>query len=744
MISKAVEARREMEICRPREMEGGTVRDRSDEQAGSEEKSCAAIEAKTPSNPVEKLDEDEVEAKAEPKPELSAEQERRERIGRIFMSDMEAIRRECSLDLLRLIPTGEWGMPMTLWVARGGITAGRLKAAHENASGQEGIEKQECSVWSRERKMTIDIVKKPAKVVFVEQSKGAQEACKAMLMAGKFVVWIARGGVEQYARDNSRGVVDFPCHAERMGSWMGKYRERGWGVDTPSGRPLEERLVELAKGKMWPVSIEDAVDAVVMEFLEKRLDQALAQEVGSEHVPSRIDEKTLAQIERCYGFVSNDYPEVRRGDPRSLAETTALTLATREELERLVRRIRKGGHGRGVLLHGLPGTGKTMLAKVVAIESGRKWVAASYANWQSCENLGEHLQAMAASFNEAVAKAPSVMFIDELDSIGTREGDLKNASYKVPVINAMLEWVQEAIAMDVVIIGATNHPEQIDAALVRQGRLGEWIEIAYPGKEQRAQLIGQKLPSVGDAMAWASRMGRASPAKIMELVYEACTRAEERGAKTAEAIDLQGAMEGEVRRNLRGRSARALGFPVALGLCAKAWMIVMAYPQASSAALVVLADTSPGVEDIGRLELEGTFESGSGDLAWARLQVALAPAAARVASARLAGSVEGMRSLADLDQVDRVQAQACLQELSGSGMAGPSGHRGGANWLDVRRGVDELANAAWASALASMDKAMPTLTKAAKELERRGTMSGAELMLELGLASPPPKNGWAH
>ena len=170
----------------------------------------------------------------------------------------------------------------------------------------------------------------------------------------------------------------------------------------------------------------------------------------------------------------------------------------------------------------------------------------------------------------------------------------------------------------------------------------------------------------------------------------------------------------------------------------------MAYPQTSSAVRVVGADTSPGVEDIGRLELEGTFETGSGDLAWARLQVALASAAARVACARLAGGLAGLSALADLDQVDRAQAQACLQELSGSGMAGPSGYKGGSNWLDARRGVDELANAAWAAALASVAQAMPTLTKAAKELERRGSMSGAELMLELGLASPPKKSGWVH
>ena len=676
--------------------------------------------------------------------ELSEEEKRSESVTILYATESAEVSKDCALELLRLIPEGEWGMPMTMWVVRGGVTAAFMEESYGAAAGQEGMEKQTSSVWNFEKKLTVAGIEKMGKVVFVEQSNGAREVAKSLLLAGRFVVWIARNGVEQYARENARGVVDVPSHAERLGSWLTKWRGRGWGLDAPSGGTMEARLATLAGSKTWSVSIEAAVDAVVKKVIQNKLDQLLSKKGVVEMGPSMVDERSLAQIERCYGFVCNEYPDVRDGDPVSLAQTTALAKDTRESLERLVRRVRLASAGRGVLLHGLPGTGKTMLAKVVAIESGRAWVEASYANWQACEHLGEHLAAMAASFTEAIEKAPSVMFIDELDSIGKRDGETSNASYKVPVINAMLEWVQEAIASNVVIIGATNYPDQIDAALVRPGRLGEWIEIGYPGKEQRAQLIAKELPGVGNAMAWASKIGRASPAKIMELVREARERAKERGVGSVEAADLEGSIEGEVRRNLRGRSTRALGYPIALGLCAKAWMIKMAYPSESSAPSVVWADTSPGIEDIGRLELEGSFETGSGDLAWARLQVALASAAARVASARLAGSLDGLGALADLDQLDREQARACLQELASTGLARPSGYKGGATWLDARDGVDELANAAWTAALASLDKAMPVLTRAAKELERRGAMSGAELMSALGLKSEPPRSGWAH
>lgn len=644
----------------------------------------------------------------------------------------EAVATETSHAVTSLIPAPEWGMPMTLWVVQGGIAAKTLAGMYADSRKLLGCEVEAASVWdfAKPPKSLAEGIEKLGDIVILEQQGNAKEVAKAALLAGKFVVWIARGSVAQYAKANARGVAVVPCYAKRARIWLEKMRERGWGWQTEGGRHFEECWSELSGEREWPVAIEAAVCGLVNKVLEVCLE-------GEENAALLLPKKSLDMIERCFGFESKDYPEAREGDPTKLSETVALAQDTRHALEKLCKKIRSRGKGAGVLLHGLPGTGKTMLAKVLAIESGRAWIEASYASWQACDHLGEHLAAMAASFEEAIEKAPSVMFIDELDSIGSREGAKRNSSYMTPVINAMLEWVQEAIARDVVIIGASNHPEMIDQALVRPGRIGEWIEVAYPGKAQRAELIAKELPKAGDAMEWAARIGRASPAKIMEMVHLAREIAQERDALEPLARDVEAALAGEVARNLGGRSMQALALPMAVGLCAKAWMMGMAKPPSAGEARVLRASIAPGIEDLGRLEIEGGWGSGSAELAWARLQVALAPAAARAALAKASHGGLGLSVMADVDQEDRAAAAGCLRELSRAGMAMANPRRVGSNWLGGDAGVDELANAAWDSALAGMGVGLAAIQSAASVLAREGSLSGERLMAELGFEARP-------
>ena len=138
---------------------------------------------------------------------------------------------------------------------------------------------------------------------------------------------------------------------------------------------------------------------------------------------------------------------------------------------------------RGLLLVGAPGTGKTSLARAVAKESGIKFVIASAAAWQSAGYLDSHLRAMRADFAEARRYAPAILFIDELDSIGSREklGGQENSVYQTDVINALLEQIQGIVTIDpVIVIGATNYPENVDPALRRAGRLDQMVELPLP------------------------------------------------------------------------------------------------------------------------------------------------------------------------------------------------------------------------------------------------------------------------
>lgn len=151
---------------------------------------------------------------------------------------------------------------------------------------------------------------------------------------------------------------------------------------------------------------------------------------------------------------------------------------------------------RGLLLAGAPGTGKTSLARAIAKECGVKFVVASAPKWQSAGYLHEHLRAMREDFAEARRFAPAILFIDEIDSIGSRAnlGGGDNAVYQTAVINALLEEIHGISSDDpVMVIGATNYPEKVDAALRRAGRLDQVVEIPLPNIEGLEKIFGTHL-----------------------------------------------------------------------------------------------------------------------------------------------------------------------------------------------------------------------------------------------------------
>lgn len=137
---------------------------------------------------------------------------------------------------------------------------------------------------------------------------------------------------------------------------------------------------------------------------------------------------------------------------------------------------------RGMLLAGPPGTGKTALARAIAKDCGIRFVECSAARWQMAGHLNEHLAAMARDFAEARRYEPSILFIDEIDSIGSREQfSGSNASYSTQVVNALLAELQGFSGRGkVIVIAATNDVENVDPALRRAGRLDRVVKVSLP------------------------------------------------------------------------------------------------------------------------------------------------------------------------------------------------------------------------------------------------------------------------
>ncbi|NTG27187.1 AAA family ATPase [Agrobacterium rhizogenes] len=146
---------------------------------------------------------------------------------------------------------------------------------------------------------------------------------------------------------------------------------------------------------------------------------------------------------------------------------------------------------RGLLLSGEPGTGKTMFAGALARSCCAHLVATSVARWNAAGYLNDTLKAMRKSFDEAIAHKPSILFIDEFDGISDRARIVgtEHETYWAQVINLLLELIDGHERLDgVVVIGATNHPNAIDAALLRPGSLDHHIRISLPDGEERKHL----------------------------------------------------------------------------------------------------------------------------------------------------------------------------------------------------------------------------------------------------------------
>lgn len=157
------------------------------------------------------------------------------------------------------------------------------------------------------------------------------------------------------------------------------------------------------------------------------------------------------------------------------------------------RRIAWADVDPGILLYGPPGTGKTTFAKALAGSCGVPLVTGSLSEWQAAGtgHLGDLLAAMRATFARALKQAPVILFIDEIDGFSNRSAASgQHQDYHVQVVNALLEQLDGVHGRDgVVVVGACNHPERLDPALVRSGRLDKSIRIPLPAAEDLERIF---------------------------------------------------------------------------------------------------------------------------------------------------------------------------------------------------------------------------------------------------------------
>lgn len=205
---------------------------------------------------------------------------------------------------------------------------------------------------------------------------------------------------------------------------------------------------------------------------------------------------------------------------------------------------------KGILLYGLPGTGKTLLAKAVAHESRATFIHMSGSELVH-KFIGEGAQLVRDIFQMAREKAPTIIFIDEIDAVGsirTHDGTTGSAEVNRTMMQLLAEMDGFRTRGDIKVIAATNRIDILDPALLRPGRFDRIIEIPMPNLEGRLMILeihAKKMKMADDVslIDIARATEGASGADLNAIVVEAGMNALRRRASFVTMDDFEKAIK---------------------------------------------------------------------------------------------------------------------------------------------------------------------------------------------------------
>ncbi|HKZ98068.1 MAG TPA: CDC48 family AAA ATPase [Thermoplasmata archaeon] len=301
-----------------------------------------------------------------------------------------------------------------------------------------------------------------------------------------------------FEEDANRGVI-------RMDGMQ--RRNAGVGIDEKVGirkavaRPAEKlnlaptEAIRIMGGEQYiaqtlqgrPITRGDVISISVMgrkfDFIVTSFAPGADAVIVDRDTEVKLGDKPVKEDEAKVPRVSYDDVGGLRDEVRKVREMIELPLRHPELFERVGVEAPKG-----VLLHGPPGTGKTLLAKAVASETNANFHSISGPEIMS-KFYGQSEENLRDIFKQAEENAPSIVFIDELDSIAPKRDEVSGEVERrvVAQLLALMDGLQAR--GKVVVIGATNRPNALDPAIRRPGRFDREIEIGIPDRDGRLEIL---------------------------------------------------------------------------------------------------------------------------------------------------------------------------------------------------------------------------------------------------------------
>ncbi|HIQ82386.1 MAG TPA: ATP-dependent zinc metalloprotease FtsH [Candidatus Pullichristensenella stercorigallinarum] len=362
----------------------------------------------------------------------------------------------------------------------------------------------------------------------------------------QFIAMLDAGNVTQVALEN--GTIVFIAEDEATGASR-IYRTGAWPDDNLTERLLDHpdvsfqteiveetsTLVDFLVGWVLPYALIFGMGYLLMRSMRKRMGGENAMSFGKANAKIVGEEKT--------GVTFNDV--AGEDEAKEALSEIVNFLHDPHKYSEIGAKLPKGA-----LLVGPPGTGKTLLAKAVAGEANVPFFSISGSEFVQMF-VGMGAAKVRDLFKQAGEKAPCIVFIDEIDTIGKKRdnGVIGGNDEREQTLNQLLTEMDGFDAnKGVVILAATNRPDSLDPALLRPGRFDRRIPVELPdlaGREAilRVHARQVKLERNIDFTAIARATSGASGAELANIINEAALRAVREGRSLVSQADLEECVE---------------------------------------------------------------------------------------------------------------------------------------------------------------------------------------------------------